>query len=105
MVVARTAEQVEAVAAGDRGGRRIGARRGGSTWPRRVPSRGWWSRTIDRFGRLDLVMANAGIVSPDSRSGLDADFAAVLDVNLLSVHSLARAAEGPLWPSGAASSS
>jgi len=57
-------------------------------------------RTIERFGRLDLVLANAGIVSPSEPVGVDADFAAVLDVNLLSVHSLARAAQPHLAERG-----
>ena len=57
-------------------------------------------RTIERFGRLDLVMANAGIVSPAESNGAVADFAEVLAVNLGSVHALARAAHPHLAERG-----
>ena len=93
VVVARTAEQVDAVAA------EIEAA-GGSALAVALDvaapgaAEEMVARTIERFGRLDLVMANAGIVSPGEPLGHDADFAAVLAVNLLSVHALARAA-GP----------
>jgi 3-oxoacyl-[acyl-carrier protein] reductase len=57
-------------------------------------------RVVGRFGRLDLVMANAGIVSPADPEGVEADFASVLAVNLHSVHALARAAEAHLAERG-----
>ena len=98
-VVARTAEQVEGV------GAEIEAA-GGAALPVALDvaapgaATEMVSRTVERFGRLDLVMANAGIVSPEQPVGPEADFAAVLDVNLLSVHALARAAEGHLAERG-----
>jgi 3-oxoacyl-[acyl-carrier protein] reductase len=49
--------------------------------------------TVATFGRLDLVVANAGAASaPVAVSPVD-DFAHVLEVNLTSVYALARAAE------------
>jgi 3-oxoacyl-[acyl-carrier protein] reductase len=57
-------------------------------------------RTIDRFSRLDLVFANAGVVAAaDSTTPVD-DFAHVLDVNLTSIHTLARIAEPHLRARG-----
>lgn len=58
------------------------------------------ARTVERFGRLDLVLANAGITSPAVPSGPEADFAAVVGVNLLAVHGLARAAHAALAERG-----
>lgn len=49
-------------------------------------------RAVDRFGRLDLVLANAGIAAPTTRDDPVAAFAEVLAVNLQGVHALARAA-------------
>jgi 3-oxoacyl-[acyl-carrier protein] reductase len=49
--------------------------------------------TIREFGRLDLVVANAGAIAPAEPCDGIADFAYVLDVNLVSVHTLARLAE------------
>jgi 3-oxoacyl-[acyl-carrier protein] reductase len=57
-------------------------------------------RALERFGRIDLVMANAGIAAPAERVGVEEDFAAVLDVNLTAVHSLARACEPSLTARG-----
>lgn len=98
-VVARTAEQVEAVSAEIEasGGAALAvaldvAAPGGAAE--------MVDRTVERFGRVDLVVANAGIVSPGEPVGPEADFAAVLDVNLLSVHALARVAEGHLAERG-----
>ncbi len=51
---------------------------------------------IEAFGRLDLVVANAGVTAPPTRVSAVDDFAYVLEVNLLSVHTLARAAEAHL---------
>ena len=58
------------------------------------------AEAVGRHGRLDLVMANAGIASPDPAVGPVEDFAAVLDVNLVGVHALARAAEPHLGERG-----
>ena len=52
--------------------------------------------TVGRFGRLDLVVANAGIVSPAEPAGPVPDFASVLAVNLTGVFALARATESHL---------
>lgn len=49
--------------------------------------------TVEHFGRLDLVLANAGIVAPAAPAGPVDDFAEVLAVNLTGVFALARAAE------------
>jgi 3-oxoacyl-[acyl-carrier protein] reductase len=48
---------------------------------------------IDRFGRLDLVVANAGALRIEPAGDPVDDFAAVVDVNLTSVYALAMAAE------------
>jgi len=53
------------------------------------------AETIDAFGRIDLVVANAGIVASPDDSPEEA-FAAVVGVNLLGVHDLARATEAHL---------
>ena len=57
--------------------------------------RHWVDATIDRFGRIDAVIANAGILS--TKSVIDADdteIDAVLDINVKSPQRLIRAA----WP-------
>ncbi len=53
--------------------------------------------TLDRFGRLDAVVANAGVMirRPIRRLSL-ADWRRVLDINLTSTFLLARAAQRPL---------
>ena len=53
--------------------------------------------TLDRFGRLDAVVANAGIMirRPIRRLALE-DWRRVLDINLTSTFLLARAAHRPL---------
>jgi 3-oxoacyl-[acyl-carrier protein] reductase len=56
--------------------------------------------TVERLGRIDLVLANAGIVSPTEPAGAVADFEAVLAVNLTGVFALARAAEPHLAARG-----
>jgi len=48
---------------------------------------------VERFGRLDLVVANAGVVAPSEPVAPVDDFARVLAVNLTGVFALARAAE------------
>jgi 3-oxoacyl-[acyl-carrier protein] reductase len=57
-------------------------------------------RTTAEWGRLDLVVANAGAVAPPTRVSPVDDFAWVLDVNLTSVHTLARLAEPHLRERG-----
>jgi 3-oxoacyl-[acyl-carrier protein] reductase len=57
-------------------------------------------RTVASFGRLDLVVANAGAVRPASSVSPVDDFAHVLDVNLTSIYVLARAAEPHLRARG-----
>jgi 3-oxoacyl-[acyl-carrier protein] reductase len=57
-------------------------------------------RTLERFAQLDLVFANAGVVAAaDSVTPID-DFVHVLDVNLTSIHALARIAEPHLRARG-----
>jgi 3-oxoacyl-[acyl-carrier protein] reductase len=50
-------------------------------------------RTVDAFGRLDIVVANAGATRPATSVSVVDDFAHVLEVNLTSVYALARSAE------------
>ena len=60
------------------------------------------AETVDRFGRLDLVVANAGI-QPQRRPVLDyppADWHRVLDVNLSGVWNTAKASAPALIRSG-----
>ena len=49
--------------------------------------------TVERFGRLDVVVANAGALRIDPPADPVEDFAAVVEVNLTSVYALALAAE------------
>jgi NAD(P)-dependent dehydrogenase (short-subunit alcohol dehydrogenase family) len=59
--------------------------------------RGAVQQTLDRFGRLDAVVANAGIFlrRPIRRMSLD-DWHRVIDTNLTATFLLARAAQRPL---------
>ena len=55
----------------------------------------WAAATVERFGRIDAVIANAGIMIPKSvPEASDADLDALLDVNVKSPLRLVRAA----WP-------
>lgn len=56
----------------------------------------------DRWGRVDVVVANAGVPNPgvDVMHGTDADFAQVLDVNTRAVYSVLRAAASRLADGG-----
>jgi 3-oxoacyl-[acyl-carrier protein] reductase len=58
------------------------------------------SQAIDSFGRLDIVVANAGATSPPTRISPADDFEYVVNVNLLSVHHLALACEPHLRERG-----
>ena len=58
------------------------------------------SQTIESFGRLDIVVANAGATSPSTRVSPVDDFAYVINVNLLSVQQLALACEPHLRERG-----
>jgi 3-oxoacyl-[acyl-carrier protein] reductase len=58
------------------------------------------AEAVERHGRLDLVMANAGIASPQPEVGPVEDFASVLAVNLVGVHALAVAARPHLAERG-----
>jgi 3-oxoacyl-[acyl-carrier protein] reductase len=51
------------------------------------------AQTIENFGRLDIVVANAGATSPAAPVSPVDDFAYVINVNLLSVHHLALVCE------------
>lgn len=92
VLVARTRAQLEDVAAEIRaeGGVALVA-------PADVTDRVAVAAAIDattaRFGRLDLVVANAGALAPDVRGDALDDFDHVLAVNCASVHALARLAE------------
>jgi 3-oxoacyl-[acyl-carrier protein] reductase len=57
-------------------------------------------RTIAEFGRLDIVVANAGATRPPTPHSAVDDFAHVLEVNLTSVYALAQAAEPHLRERG-----
>jgi 3-oxoacyl-[acyl-carrier protein] reductase len=50
-------------------------------------------RTVEVFGRVDIVVANAGTVAPAAAVSPVEDFAHVVDVNVTSVYALARAVE------------
>lgn len=56
--------------------------------------------TVHELGRLDVVLANAGALAPPAPLGALEDFDHVVDVNLLSVHALARLAEPHLRERG-----
>ena len=56
--------------------------------------------TIESFGRLDIVVANAGATSPSSPVSPIDDFAYVVDVNLVSVQHLALVCEPHLRERG-----
>jgi 3-oxoacyl-[acyl-carrier protein] reductase len=98
-LVARTTSEVEAVAADIRaaGGAALAV-------PADVVDPGAMGaaieRTVGELGRLDLVVANAGAVAAPEPRGPVEDFAYVLDVNLGSVHTLARLAEPHLRADG-----
>lgn len=48
---------------------------------------------IDRFGRLDVIINNAGMISPSPQDGFDADsLGKMLNVNVLAAHALLVAA-------------
>jgi 3-oxoacyl-[acyl-carrier protein] reductase len=92
VVAARTASQIDAVAG------EIAARGGSAVAvPTDVADRAsidaLVERTAGEYGRLDLVVANAGAAAPPVRVSPVDDFAHVLEVNLSGVHTLARAAE------------
>jgi len=99
VVVARTGSELDAVVetVEEAGGRALAvvADVAGPETPALVVG-----RTVERFGRLDLVMANAGIVSPAEPSGPVADFGEVLAVNLTGVFALAVAARPHLAAQG-----
>jgi 3-oxoacyl-[acyl-carrier protein] reductase len=56
--------------------------------------------TVARFGSLDLVVVNAGVYAPGQPGDVKRDFASVLDVNVTSVHDLARLSEPHLRAKG-----
>jgi 3-oxoacyl-[acyl-carrier protein] reductase len=58
------------------------------------------SQTIDSFGQLDIVVANAGATFPPTPISPADDFAYVVNVNLLSVQHLALACEPHLRERG-----
>lgn len=92
VLVARTATELDDVALGIRS-------RGGVAEPIAcdvtdlVAIEGALARTIEELGRLDIVVANAGALSPDTPVNAVADFDRVVEINLSSVHALARLAE------------
>ena len=92
VLVARTAAELDEVAAGIRA-------RGGIAEPIAcdvtdlVAIEGALARTIQEHGRLDIVVANAGAFKADAPANVLDDFDRVVDINLSSVHALARLAE------------
>ena len=58
------------------------------------------ARTIEQFGRLDIVVANAGATSPETSVSPIDDFTYVVDVNLVSVQHLALTCEPHLRERG-----
>jgi 3-oxoacyl-[acyl-carrier protein] reductase len=92
VVAARTVGEIEAVAAeiAEAGG---SARAIATDVADRDAVDALVAATVATFGRLDLVVANAGTVRADPPGSVVDDFAHVLDVNVTSVYVLARAAE------------
>jgi 3-oxoacyl-[acyl-carrier protein] reductase len=92
VLVARTAAELDDVAAGIRA-------RGGVAEPIAcdvtdlAAIEGALAGTIREHGRLDIVVANAGAFKADTPANVLDDFDRVVDINLSSVHALARLAE------------
>ncbi len=86
----------DALAAGDDRRHRHGAVETGAsptspTSPRSKPSS---TRTVERFGRLDVLISNAGVLAPNGRihNLTDDDWQRVIDINLMGSVNAVRAA-------------